>query len=283
MNSNSEDFEDFETPRATAPSRRTTPLVDSHVHIFRRNMPLVPDPRHAPDYEFTAEQLDATLAAHGVAHCVIAAASPWGDVNDYVIASLRTRPQWRGTAILAPSTDRYILERMAEDGMVGVRLPFISLRDLPDLDSWEWRKFLYRLADMDWHVHLHLDGPRIPQVLPQLERSGVKIVIDHIGRPDPVLGVASEGFKAVVRSVEQGRTWVKLSGAYRLGPQAADHARELCRRVGYERMLWASDCPFVGAESTVYQSTIDWLETVVPDAVDRDRITGENALRLYFL
>jgi len=172
---------------------------------------------------------------------------------------------------------------MAEDGMVGVRLPFISLRDLPDLDSWEWRKFLYRLADMDWHVHLHLDGPRIPQVLPQLERSGVKIVIDHIGRPDPVLGVASEGFKAVVRSVEQGRTWVKLSGAYRLGPQAADHARELCRRVGYERMLWASDCPFVGAESTVYQSTIDWLETVVPDAVDRDRITGENALRLYFL
>ncbi len=277
MNSN-----DRNSPVA-APFRRTAPLVDSHVHIFRRNMPLVPDPRHAPEYEFTAEQLDATLAAHGIPHCVIAAASPWGDVNDYVIASLRTRPHWRGTAILEPSTDRYILDRMAEDGMVGVRLPFISLRELPDLDSWDWRKFLYRLADMDWHVHLHLDGPRIPQVLPLLERSGVKIVIDHIGRPDPVLGTASDGFQAMVRSVEKGRTWVKLSGAHRLGVQSADYARELCRRVGYERMLWASDCPFVGSESTVYQSTIDWLDTVVPDAADRNRITGENALQLYFV
>ena len=206
-------------------------------------------------------------------------------MNDYVIASLRTRPQWRGTAILAPSTDRYILERMAEDGMVGVRLPFISLRDLPDLDSWEWRKFLYRLADMDWHVHLHLDGPRIPQVLPQLERSGVKIVIDHIGRPDPVLGVASEGFKAVVRSVEQGRTWVKLSGAYRLGPQAADHARELCRRVGYERMLWASNWPHPRQtpydpppdDAELLDTLLDWA----PDDATRRKILADNPATLY--
>jgi predicted TIM-barrel fold metal-dependent hydrolase len=273
---------DRQDPSGPAPFAPRGPLVDSHVHIFRRDMPLVPDPRHAPDYEFTAEQLEATLHAHGVQHCVIAAASPWGDVNDYVIRSLRSRRHWRGTAILEPSTDRYILERMAEDGIVGVRLPFIGMRELPDLDSWDWRKFLYRLADMDWHVHLHLDGPRIPQVLPQLERAGVKIVLDHIGRPDPVLGVQSEGFLAMVRSVERGRTWVKLSGAYRLGPQAAGQARELCRRVGCERMVWASDCPFVGVESTLYQSTIDWLAEVVPDAADRRRVMGENALRLYF-
>ncbi|WP_232081024.1 amidohydrolase family protein [Variovorax sp. SRS16] len=266
-------------PALSLPDR---PLVDAHVHVFRSNMPLVPSPRHRPSYEFTAEQLQGTLDAHGVQYCVIAAASPWGDCNDYVIDSLRTRPNWRGTAILDPSTDRYILEQMARDGMVGVRLPFISMKQLPDLDSWDYRKFLYRLADMDWHVHLHLDGPRIPQVLPQLERSGVKIVLDHIGRPDPVAGVESEGFKAMVRSVEKGRTWVKLSGAYRLGPQATEHARELCRQVGYERMVWASDCPFVGDEATLYQSTIDWLAEVVPDANDRRRIGGENPLRLYF-
>lgn len=258
------------------------PLVDSHVHIFRGNMPLVPDPRHAPTYEFTAEQLQSALDAHGVKMCVIAAASPWGDCNDYVIQSLRTRPLWRGTVILDPNIERYALDQMARDGVVGVRLPFISMQELPDLQTWPWRKFLYRLADMGWHVHLHLDGPRIPQVLPHLEQSGVKIVIDHIGRPDPVLGPASEGFKAVVRSIEKGRTWVKLSAAYRLGPQAADHARELCRQAGgYERMLWASDCPFVGQESTTYQSTIDWLLSVVPDARDRRRL-DENALALYF-
>jgi hypothetical protein len=187
-----------------------------------------------------------------VKFCVIAAASPWGDCNDYMVEALRTRPLWRGTAILDPSTTRHELEALAREGFVGVRLPFISMKELPDLSSFDYRKFLYRLADMDWHVHLHLDGPRIPQVLPHLERSGVKIVIDHIGRPDPVLRERCAGFEAVTRSVEKGRTWVKLSGGYRLGDHAAELARELCRRVGYGRMLWASDCPFVGVESTTY-------------------------------
>ncbi len=269
--------------RLTSALPADAPLVDTHVHVFRRNVPLVPDPRHSPDYEFTAEQLQSTLDAHGVQFCVIAAASPWGDCNDYVIGSLRSRPRWRGTVILEPErTDRYLLEQMARDGVVGVRLPFISMKELPDLDSWAYRKFLYRLAELDWHVHLHLDGPRIPQVLPLLERSGVKIVIDHIGRPDPVEGIHGEGFKAMVRSIEKGRTWVKLSGAYRLGPQAAEQARELCRQAGHDRLVWASDCPFVGAEDTSYQSTIDWLASVVPDAALRARIGGANALALYF-
>jgi predicted TIM-barrel fold metal-dependent hydrolase len=243
---------------------------------------LLPNPRHRPDYEFTAEQLEATLDAHGVKFCVIAAASPWGDCNDYVVQSLRTRPLWRGTAILDPATTtRHELEQLARAGMVGVRLPFISLQQLPDLESFEYRRFLYRLADLDWHVHLHLDGPRIPQVLPQLERSGVKIVIDHIGRPDPALKERCPGFEMVTRSVEKGRTWVKLSAAYRLGAYAADVARELCRRVGYERMLWASDCPFVGQESTRYESTIAWIEEVIPDPAQR-RILDLNAIDLYF-
>lgn len=262
--------------------RPQAPLVDTHVHVFRRDMPLMPQPRHSPEYEFTAEQLEATLDEHGVKFCVIAAASPWGDCNDYVVRSLRARPLWRGTAILEPAlTDRHALQRLAAEGMVGVRLAFISLSELPDLQTWEWRKFLYRLADMDWHVHLHLDGPRIPQVLPQLERSGVKIVIDHIGRPDPVLRERCAGFEAVTRSVEKGRTWVKLSGGYRLGAHSAELARELCRRVGYERMLWASDCPFVGQEATTYRSTIDWIEAAVPDPLDRHTL-GLNAIDLYF-
>ena len=259
-------------------------LVDAHTHVFKRDMPLVPNPRHAPTYDFTVEQLISAFDRHGVQFGVIAAASPWGDYNDYVIESLRKYPRrLRGTIIAQPSIERLVLDQMKRDGIVGVRLPFINLRELPDLDSWDYRKFLRRIADLDWHVHLHVEGPRLPQLLPLLERSGVKIVLDHIGRPDPVEGVDSEGFKAMVRSVELGRTWVKLSAAYRLGPQARGQAQELCRRVGYDKMLWASDCPFVGAESEVsYQSTIDWLSETIGDAAARAKVFGENALAFYF-
>jgi predicted TIM-barrel fold metal-dependent hydrolase len=111
------------------------PLVDSHVHIFKQDMPLIPNPRHAPTYGFTAEQLEETLDAHGVKLCVIAAASPWGDCNDYVVQALRSRPLWRGTAILEPTVGRAELDELARAGMVGVRLPFISLQQLPDLTT----------------------------------------------------------------------------------------------------------------------------------------------------
>jgi predicted TIM-barrel fold metal-dependent hydrolase len=259
-----------------------SPLVDSHVHVFTTDMPLVDNPRHAPTYSFTVEQLLATLDAHGVAFAVIAAASPWGDYNDYTIAALRAHPRLRGTVILKPTVERYVLDAMAKDGVVGVRLPFIG-NALPDITSFDYRRFFRRLADLDWHVHPHIEGERLPQLIPTLEASGVKLVIDHLGRPDPRTGINSEGFKAMLRSIDKGRTWVKLSAGYRLGPAASDYARELVRVAGPDRLVWASDCPFVGCESQVkYQDTIDWLIAAVPDAAARRKIFGETALNLYF-
>jgi predicted TIM-barrel fold metal-dependent hydrolase len=260
-----------------------SPLVDAHVHVFTREMPLIDNPRHAPTYDFLVEQLIATLDLHGVAFAVIAAASPWGDYNDYTIAALRAHPRLRGTVILKPTVERHVLDAMAKDGVVGVRLPFIGLNELPDLTSFDYRAFLRRLADLHWHVHLHVEGEKLPALLPALEASGVKLVIDHLGRPDPRTGINSDGFKALLRSIDKGRTWVKMSAGYRLGPAAADYARELVRVAGPDRLVWASDCPFVGHESQVtYRESIDWLIACVPDAQARRKIFGETALKLYF-
>jgi predicted TIM-barrel fold metal-dependent hydrolase len=47
--------------------------------------------------------------------------------------------------------------------------------------------------------------------------------------------------------------------------------------------MWASDCPFVGHESSVsYRQTVDWLVGCVPDAEARRKILGETALGFYF-
>ena len=106
------------------------PLVDTHVHVFTRDMPLVAKPRHRPDYDFTHEQLTATLDAHGVTFAVIAAASPWGDYNDCILAALRAHPRrLRGTAILSPTAGRYELEGMARgSGLPISRLLILQAR-----------------------------------------------------------------------------------------------------------------------------------------------------------
>ena len=258
--------------------------IDAHVHVFTTDMPLIDNPRHAPKYSFTHEELIATMARHGVERAVIAAASPWGDYNDYMLAAIRAHPKrLRATAILKPTTGRVALEAMAREGFIGVRLPFIGLPKLPDITTFDYRAFFRRLADLDWHVHPHVEGEDLPKILPTLEASGVKIVVDHLGRPDPRAGINSEGFKRLTQSIEKGRTWVKVSGGYRLGPQSKDYARELLRVAGPDRLVWASDCPFVGHEGQFpYQATIDWLNDALPDAVARNKIFGETALKLYF-
>ena len=145
--------------------------IDTHVHVFTTDMPLIDNPRHAPNYSFTHEALIATLNENGVDRAVIAAASPWGDYNDYILAALRAHPKrLRGTAILNHPVDRFALEAMGRDGFVGIRLPFIGLPKLPDVTTFNYRALFRRLADLDWHVHPHVEGEDLRSLGRQLER-----------------------------------------------------------------------------------------------------------------
>ena len=258
--------------------------IDAHVHVFTTDMPLIDNPRHAPTYSFTHEELIATLDANGVDRAVIAAASPWGDYNDYMLEAVRAhRTRLRATAIFRRPMERFELEAMGREGFCGIRLPFIGLPQLPDITTFEYRALFRRLADLGWHVHPHVNGEDLPRVQPTLEASGVKIVVDHLGRPDAKSGINSSGFKRLLESIDKGRTWVKVSGGYRLGPEATVYARELLRVAGPDRLVWASDCPFVGHEGQFpYKATMDWLVEAIPDVAARAKIFGETARALYF-
>lgn len=262
-----------------------TPLVDAHFHVYTRDMPITPWAWHHPPEDATAEQFIALMDQHGIGYGVIAAASLYGQYNDYVIHSLRRHPRLRGTAFVAPETDMYTLERMKADGIVGIRLFFRRVPNPPDLRSPEYRLLLRRVHDLDWHVHTLVSGPALPEVIKAVEDAGVKLVIDHFGKPDESLGVNCPGFKALLAAVERGRTWVKLSGGFRMpSPEAArGYAQALLRVSGGERLFWGSDWPFAAFENRVsYGQTIADLHDWVPDAATRRLITGDTPMRLYF-
>lgn len=256
--------------------------VDCHAHIFTTRMPLRDNPRHRPNYSFTVEDYLRVMDEHGIDYAVLAAASPWADYNDYMVDSVRANPRLRGTVILDPGVERYVLDFMKRDGIVGVRMHLIGLPELPDLSSFEYRRLICRIADQGWHVHLHCEGRDLPDILPHFASAGMKVVIDHLGRPDPEKGIECDGFKTLLRALEGGRTWVKASGSHRLGAASSDYLRELVKQTGGERIVWGSDCPFVGEEETTYRSTLDWLDEAVPDEGVRRKILGPNAWDLYF-
>jgi predicted TIM-barrel fold metal-dependent hydrolase len=257
-------------------------LVDAHAHIFTRDLPTIAAPRHRPSYDFTDADYLRVLDAHGVAFGVIAAPSFLGTYNDYTLAKLRRQPRLRGTAIVDPDIDPYVLRAMDKDGMVGVRFNWYRM-EAPDITTPEYRRLLRRIADLDWHVHVFIEGPRLPALLPALTASGAKLVIDHFACPDPAKGENCEGFAAALRAIENGRTWIKVSAPYRLG---GTDAKRLCdtllRQAGPERLLWASDCPFAGHESSIaYGDTVRWLFEWFADPAVRARVGGLNALELY--
>ena len=259
------------------------PVVDSHVHIFTQDMPLAPHAWTRPGYSFTAEDLLATLDEHGVRHAVVAGISLFGYYNDYMIAKLKQYPRLRGTVNVPPTIELAALTAMKDAGVVGVRL-FLSSQlagDVADLRSAEYQRLLKCVRDLDWHVHFLAQEDVFADALDVLRAAGVKVVIDHFGNPEPEQGPDCAKVAAAMRAVDSGNTWIKISAGFRFSPRspprtAADYARAreteaefdhyLLERVGPTRLLWGSDCPFVGHEGGVtYRDTLDAFEAAIPD------------------
>jgi predicted TIM-barrel fold metal-dependent hydrolase len=258
------------------------PLVDTHAHIYPRNTPLIEGATHHPSRDVTPREYLQTLDGHGVLFGVHAAASFMGPYNDYTLAALARYPRLRGTAIVDPSISLPELQAMAAAGIVGIRFSLRAYKDTQDLASPEYQRLLRRVADLDWHVHVYAEGERIAALTTQLLAADVNIVIDHYGSPVPDLGVNAPGFQAALRAIGSGRGWVKISAPYRsAGCDHAGLAARLLAEGGPERLLWASDWPFVGHETTItYRQMVESFEQVIPDAVVRQKIE-RTALRLY--
>lgn len=269
----------------TRDALQDAPLVDSHAHVYTTDMPLSATAWHKPSADATIDQYIATLDAHGVKYGVLAAASLFDDYNDYSLAAARKHKRLRTTVIVRPTIDPYLMRMMKDDGAVGVRLQWRHAKEVPDITTAEYRKFFRRVRDLDWHVHLNQAGELLAEPIAALEATGVKVVIDHFGHPERGKGTACKGFQAVMRAVDNGRTWVKLSAGYRLesAQVACECAQALFAHAGPERLLWGSDWPFPGFEDSMrYEDAIASFRQWIPDASMRRIISGETAFRLYF-
>jgi len=258
--------------------------VDAHMHVLRRDAPLVAERHSKPARDATVDELVGVLDAHGISHALLTAPSFYGADNSLLLEALDAYPvRLRGTVILHPDTDERAMERLARRGVVGVRFNWVRRDTLPDLASGDYPAFLERVRAQGWHVEVYLEGPKLAQVLPRLRGTGLTVVLDHFGAPDASLGVRDPGFVAVLAGVRAGDTFVKLSAPYRLGgadPQP--YVDALLAAGGPAQLVWASDWPFVGHESVItYRQCVDWLEAWIPDAATRHVVRVDTPARLF--
>ncbi len=212
------------------------PLVDTHAHAYTLDMPLSPTAWHRPAHDAPIENY--IKAARYARH------HPCGAGRRQHLWRLQRLPDRRTSKISAParhgdpqqSGDRSLHPGDDEGRRRGRRpLPAAQRRELRPTCRRRNTSCCCAASPISagmrifWKTTASASSSRSPILKP----SGVKLVIDHFGRPDPAKGVNCEGFKAVLRSVEKGNTWVKLSASYRLASR--EHGQGARRRTPEDR------------------------------------------------
>lgn len=259
--------------------------VDCHAHVMKVGHTLAAQRHSGPMRDIDVSEYMQLLERHGVSHGVLTAPSFYGTDNSLLLEALGRYPaRLRGTAIVEPDIGDGQLQAMGQAGVRGIRLNWIRRASLPDVAGAAYQRLFARVRDHGWHVEVYLEGQHLPDVLPHIGKTGVDVVLDHFAAPDPRRGLDCPGLRLVLQAMEAGRTWVKLSAAYRLGgADPRPYAQAMLQAAGPERLLWASDWPWVQHESEgiTYQSCLDGLSEWVPDEAAR-RIILAQTPRLLF-
>lgn len=262
--------------------------VDTHAHIFKRGLKLAHVRRYAPDYDASLENYLSMLDRHGIARGILVQPSFLGKDNHFLLEGLRQSPhRLRGIAVVDPGTPPYELAEMNAAGVVGIRLNLVGI-PVPDFSAAPWPGFLRQLARLGWQVEVHREARDLPYILPPLLQAGVNVVVDHFGRPDPILGINDPGFRYLLQVASTRQVWVKLSAAYRngtnrLGEQIAQDAIPLLRNsFGVERLMWGSDWPHTQFEKSMsYDQVHALIPHWLPDPIEQKTVLVDTPSALF--
>lgn len=257
----------------------STPRVDTHFHVFEAGQ-AIKGARYVPSYAATLDQWWANASAAGVSHGVLVQPSFLGTDNRLMLNGLAAFPgRLMGVAVVEPEISLEQLAGMHALGVRGVRLNLVG----GDHDVGRWTgnfAFWDRLIALGWHIEIHTDPGRLPDVLPRLPTSPT-VVVDHMAKPLKV--ASSDPTFDVLRRCGLDRLRVKLSGAYRQdGVDARDIAQALLGELGASALLWGSDWPCTNHEnhadySRLHSSLSEWV-----GAACVDDVISRNPLRLYW-
>lgn len=220
---------------------------DAHMHVFdaRFASPVrVPAAATVADYRPVQARL-------GTTRTVVVQPRPYGTGNSVTLDAIARlgRENARGVGVVRPDVSDGELYRLHEGGIRGVRFTLYTPEHAPlAFDMVE--PVALRIHDLGWHLQLHWTADQVVAHESVLRRLRVPLVFDHLARLPLPEGTRHPAFGIVRDLLAQGRTWIKLSGAYlcsRAGA-AAGYADVLALARAWvgcapDRLVWGSDWP----------------------------------------
>jgi len=235
----------------------------------------------------TRSQLTAVFEAYGVQRAlVVQPNSGYDDDNRCLIDVLsHGEGRFRGMAVIANDTSRRELERLRAVRIDGVTFnaALLGVEHYSNTAG-----LLAELADLDMFVDLQVQADQLIELLPLLEATDARIVVDHCGRPRPGAGLDQPGFAALLRLAATGRVFVKISGYAKFSAQsypyrdAWPYVQSLIESFGPGSCVWGSDWPFLRAPERIdYGPLLKLIERLVPEPADRSKVLWDTPNRLF--
>ncbi|CAG9238684.1 Amidohydro-rel domain-containing protein [Paraburkholderia tropica] len=268
----------------TATARVAAPdlACDCHMHVYSPRFAVAADAQLKPpaaslqDYRSLQRRL-------GTTRNVFVQPSTYGNDNACVLDAIASAgTSARGIAVASGPVRETHLDALDAGGIVGLRFNLVrsgkdALRDAVS--------FAPALAERGWHLEIHVGGAQLPEIAPTLARMPCDVTIDHFGRLRFNEGPSQPALRSLCALLDNGRAWVKLSGAYHDTDATRDSIVQIGRALvehRADRLVWGSDWPHPAARSLPDDAEqFDYLLEWTRDEATRHQILVDNAARLY--
>ena len=231
---------------------------DSHMHVFEPSSLDSPDSRYHPIPSALPQALDFE-ASLGFRNIVLVQPSCYGNDNSYLLQALAQHGsrRARGVVVFDPSTTPLnALQDWHRLGVRGVRVNLKSQDATITRPAFEslLRSYSDAIRPLDWVLQLYIPMDLLTWLEAFAPSLNVRICVDHFGCPDLRTlqsgGSLDDipGYRSLINLIKQGKTYVKISGAYRILQDASARDLEamildLLREAGMTRLVFGTDWP----------------------------------------
>ena len=262
---------------------------DCHVHVYDRRFPAVPGAQLQPP-DASVDDYRQVQQRTGCDRVVFVTPSTYGSDNRPMCEALAAFGEGaRGVAVIDEATSDAQLEAMHAARVRGIRMNLSlgtanAATDLVGLAA--------RVAPLGWHLQLLAAPDTLVALEARLFQLPVPVVFDHMGRIPPSQAHRHAAHRLILRLLDAGRAWVKLSGGYIVSEEGAPGYTDLAPLAqGYlqaapERTVWGSDWPHASATAGHQPlpddaQQMDLLAQWTGSAAALQRVLVDNPAELY--
>ena len=202
-------------PNSKTPKFKCPPgTVDTHIHLFGPADQYQWDPNtYYVARDATPEMNIALQDRLGFSNSVIVSGGAYGRNYTHLSDTLtRFGDRFRGIALIPDDLSDAEFMRLGKLGVRGMRVFSVSRGGvLPTIAE----RISARAHEHGWHIQFYPHGAEITEFADRLLALPNTIVLDHFASVKAEQGLDQPGFKTLLRMLDTGRVWIKLSGPMR--------------------------------------------------------------------